>query len=35
MSLLTCKNLSMAYEGKIVLKDINFTVDTGDSRYHR
>ena len=30
MSLLTCKNLSMAYEGKTVLKDINFTVDTGD-----
>ncbi len=30
MSLLTCRNLSMAYEGKTVLKDISFSVEPGD-----
>lgn len=30
MSLLTCRNVSMAYEGKPVLSDVNFTVNTGD-----
>jgi zinc transport system ATP-binding protein len=30
MALLTCRNLSFAYEGNIVLRDVNFTVKEGD-----
>lgn len=30
MSLLTCENVSFAYEGKMVLSDIQFHIDRGD-----
>lgn len=30
MSLLTCINVSFAYDRKIVISDLNFTVDSGD-----
>ncbi len=28
--IITCKNLSLSYEGKVVLSNLNFTVDSGD-----
>lgn len=31
MSLIECKNLSVAYEGKTVVKDLSFKIDSGDS----
>lgn len=31
MSLIECKNLSVAYEGKTVVKDLSFTINSGDS----
>ena len=31
MSLIECKNLSVAYEGKTVVKDLSFAVNSGDS----
>lgn len=31
MSLIECKNLSVAYEGKTVVKDLSFKVNSGDS----
>jgi zinc transport system ATP-binding protein len=31
MALLTCRDLSFAYEGNTVLKGVNFTVEEGDS----
>ena len=30
MSLLTCRHLSVSYDGKAVLSDLNFSVDEGD-----
>ena len=30
MPLLTCENLSFAYEGKTVLSDVNFSINPGD-----
>lgn len=30
MPLLACQNLSLAYEGKTVLRDVNFSVESGD-----
>ena len=30
MSLLTCRHISMAYEGKHVFTDVDFTVNSGD-----
>lgn len=30
MSLLTCRHLSVSYDGKEVLSDLNFSVDEGD-----
>lgn len=30
MALITCENLSLAYEGKTIVTDINFTIDKGD-----
>lgn len=30
MSLLTCRHLSVSYDGKAVLSDLNFSVDAGD-----
>lgn len=30
MALLTCENLSFAYEGKTVLQDVNFSINPGD-----
>ena len=30
MSLLECKNLSLGYEGHVIVKDLSFTVDPGD-----
>ena len=30
MALITCKNLSLAYEGKTIVTDINFSIDKGD-----
>lgn len=33
MSLLTCRHLSVSYDGKAVLSDLNFSVDEGD--YYR
>lgn len=31
MSLIECKNLSVAYDGKTVVKDLSFKIDSGDS----
>ena len=31
MSLLTCRHLSVSYDGKAVLSDLNFSVDEGDT----
>ena len=31
MSLIECKNLSVAYEGKTVVKDLSFKISSGDS----
>ena len=31
MSLIECKDLSVAYEGKTVVKDLSFKIDSGDS----
>ena len=31
MSLIECKNLSVAYEGKTVVKDLSFVINSGDS----
>lgn len=30
MALITCQNVSMGYEGKVILEDINFEVNRGD-----
>lgn len=30
MSYITCENVTLAYEGRIVVKDLSFTVDRGD-----
>ena len=30
MALITCKNLSLGYEGHTILKDINFKLDGGE-----
>ena len=30
MSLLICRHLSVSYDGKAVLSDLNFSVDEGD-----
>ena len=30
MAILTCEDLSFSYEGRTVLHDVNFHVDTGD-----
>lgn len=30
MALITCQNVNMGYEGRIVLKDVNFEVNQGD-----
>lgn len=30
MALLTCSNISLGYEGKKIVEDINFSVNTGD-----
>ena len=30
MAILKCENLSFSYEGRVVLHDVNFQVDTGD-----
>ena len=30
MALLTCKNLSLGYEGHVIVKDLNFSVNAGD-----
>ena len=30
MSLLTCQNLSVGYDGKVVLEDLNFSVESGE-----
>ena len=30
MSLITCKNTSFAYDGRIVAKNLNFSVESGD-----
>ncbi|MDR0388011.1 MAG: metal ABC transporter ATP-binding protein [Treponema sp.] len=30
MTVITCRNVSFAYEGAVVLRDINFTADAGD-----
>lgn len=30
MSLITCKNVSFAYDGRIVAKNLNFSVESGD-----
>lgn len=30
MTLITCKNVSMGYEGRVILKDINFKITQGD-----
>lgn len=30
MSLLTCRDLSLGYDGRVVLSDVNFTVEKGD-----
>lgn len=30
MSLLTCRNVAMSYDGNIVLKNLNFTINQGD-----
>ena len=30
MTQLTCQNLSVGYDGKAVLRDLNFTVRAGD-----
>lgn len=30
MALITCKNLSLGYEGHAILKDINFKLDGGE-----
>ena len=30
MALITCKNLSLAYEGKTIVTDINFSINKGD-----
>ena len=30
MSLLTCQNASLGYEGRAIVKDLNFTVEEGD-----
>ena len=30
MALLTCKNLSLGYEGHTILKNLNFEINSGD-----
>ena len=30
MEQITCKNLAIGYDGKVLLKDINFSVKSGD-----
>lgn len=30
MALITCENVNMGYEGKIILEDVNFTLNKGD-----
>ena len=30
MTLLTCKSLDLGYEGEIIVKDLNFSVNEGD-----
>lgn len=30
MALITCENVSLAYEGKTIVSDLNFTVNSGD-----
>ena len=30
MALLTCKSLDLGYEGEIIVKDLNFSVNEGD-----
>ena len=33
MEQITCKNLAIGYDGKVLLKDINFSVESGDYLY--
>ncbi len=30
MALIRCENVSIGYEGQTVVKDLDFTIDTGD-----
>ncbi len=30
MTLISCENLTLSYEGKDVLRDVSFSVETGD-----